>query len=44
VNDIAAAEGMSKMVTHLAYTHHHCDHAGASSLFGSMDVHPVSRP
>jgi glyoxylase-like metal-dependent hydrolase (beta-lactamase superfamily II) len=44
VNDIAAVEGVSNMVTHLVYTHHHSDHAGASSLFGSMDLHPVSRP
>jgi len=35
VNDIAAAEGVSNAVTHLVYTHHHSDHAGASSLFGS---------
>jgi glyoxylase-like metal-dependent hydrolase (beta-lactamase superfamily II) len=35
VNDIAAAEGVSNTVTHLVYTHHHSDHAGASSLFGS---------
>ncbi len=33
VNDIAAAEGVSNTVTHLVYTHHHSDHAGASSLF-----------
>jgi len=35
VNDVAAAEGVSNTVTHLVYTHHHSDHAGASSLFGS---------
>ena len=35
VNDVAAAEGVSNQVTHLVYTHHHSDHAGASSLFGS---------
>src|SRR3984893_10513909 len=35
VNDIAAAEGVTNTVTHLVYTHHHSDHAGASSLFGS---------
>jgi glyoxylase-like metal-dependent hydrolase (beta-lactamase superfamily II) len=35
VDDIAAAEGVSNKVTHLVYTHHHSDHAGASSLFGS---------
>ena len=38
VNDIAAAEGVSNTVTHLVYTHHHSDHAGASSLFGSNVV------
>jgi glyoxylase-like metal-dependent hydrolase (beta-lactamase superfamily II) len=35
VNDVAAAEGVSNTVTHLVYGHHHSDHAGASSLFGS---------
>jgi len=35
VNDIAVAEGVSNTVTHLVYTHHHSDHAGGSSLFGS---------
>src|SRR3979490_1057715 len=34
VNDIAAANGVSNEVTHLIYSHHHADHAGASSLFG----------
>ena len=29
VNDIAAAEGVSSTVTHLVYSHHHSDHAGA---------------
>jgi len=38
VNEIAAAEGVSNTVTHLVYTHHHSDHAGASSLFGSNVV------
>ena len=38
VNDIAAAEGVRNAVTHLVYTHHHSDHAGASSLFGSNVV------
>src|SRR5882762_3654473 len=33
VNEIAAANGVSNKVTHLIYTHHHADHAGASSLF-----------
>jgi glyoxylase-like metal-dependent hydrolase (beta-lactamase superfamily II) len=33
VDEIAAANGVSSKVTHLVYTHHHADHAGASSLF-----------
>jgi len=35
VNEIAAEEGVSNKVTHLVYSHHHADHAGASSLFDS---------
>jgi glyoxylase-like metal-dependent hydrolase (beta-lactamase superfamily II) len=38
VNDVAAGEGVSNTVTHLVYTHHHSDHAGASALFGSKVV------
>src|ERR1700704_1651482 len=34
VDEIAAAHGVSNEVTHLVYSHHHADHAGASSLFG----------
>jgi glyoxylase-like metal-dependent hydrolase (beta-lactamase superfamily II) len=34
VDQIAAANGVSNEVTHLIYSHHHADHAGASSLFG----------
>src|SRR3979411_2426125 len=33
VDDIASANGVSNRVTHLVYSHHHADHAGASSLF-----------
>jgi glyoxylase-like metal-dependent hydrolase (beta-lactamase superfamily II) len=33
VDEIAAANGVSNKVTHLIYSHHHADHAGASSLF-----------
>jgi len=33
VDDIAPANGVSNKVTHLIYSHHHADHAGASSLF-----------
>jgi glyoxylase-like metal-dependent hydrolase (beta-lactamase superfamily II) len=35
VNEIASANGVSNVVTHLIYSHHHADHAGASSLFGT---------
>jgi glyoxylase-like metal-dependent hydrolase (beta-lactamase superfamily II) len=34
IDEIAAATGASNEVTHLVYSHHHADHAGASSLFG----------
>jgi glyoxylase-like metal-dependent hydrolase (beta-lactamase superfamily II) len=34
VDQVAAANGVSNQVTHLIYSHHHADHAGASSLFG----------
>jgi glyoxylase-like metal-dependent hydrolase (beta-lactamase superfamily II) len=34
VDEIAAANGVTNEVTHLIYSHHHADHAGASSLFG----------
>jgi glyoxylase-like metal-dependent hydrolase (beta-lactamase superfamily II) len=33
VDEIAAANGVSNEVSHLVYSHHHADHAGASSLF-----------
>ena len=33
VDQIAAENGVSSKVTHLVYSHHHADHAGASSLF-----------
>ena len=33
VDEIASANGVSAKVTHLIYSHHHADHAGASSLF-----------
>ena len=35
VDEIAAAEDVSSTVTHLVYSHHHADHAGASSIFGN---------
>lgn len=34
MDEIAAAEGVTNRVTHLVYSHHHADHAGAASLFG----------
>jgi len=33
VDQIAAENGVSNKVTHLVYSHHHADHAGASFLF-----------
>ena len=33
VDEIAAANGVTNQVTHLVYSHHHADHAGAASLF-----------
>jgi len=33
VDEIAGANGVSNTVSHLIYSHHHADHAGASSLF-----------
>jgi glyoxylase-like metal-dependent hydrolase (beta-lactamase superfamily II) len=33
VDEITAANGLSNKVTHVIYSHHHADHAGASSLF-----------
>ena len=33
VDEIAAANGASNKVEYLIYSHHHADHAGASSLF-----------
>ncbi len=33
VDEIAKANGVSNKVTHLVYSHHRADHAGASSLF-----------
>jgi glyoxylase-like metal-dependent hydrolase (beta-lactamase superfamily II) len=34
VDEIASTNGVSNAVTHLIYSHHHADHAGASSVFG----------
>ncbi len=33
VDEIAGANGLTNKVSHLIYSHHHADHAGASSLF-----------
>lgn len=38
VDEIAKANGVSNKVTHLVYSHHHADHAGASSLFDKSIV------
>jgi len=34
IDQIAAENGVPNKVTHLVYSHHHADHAGASALFG----------
>jgi glyoxylase-like metal-dependent hydrolase (beta-lactamase superfamily II) len=34
VDQVAAQEGTTGTVTHLVYSHHHADHAGAANLFG----------
>ncbi len=34
VDEVATAEGVPNTVTHLVYSHHHADHAGAADLFG----------
>jgi glyoxylase-like metal-dependent hydrolase (beta-lactamase superfamily II) len=38
IDQITSANGVSNTVTHLVYSHHHADHAGASSLFGGNVV------
>ena len=35
VDEIAETEGVANTVTHLVYSHHHADHAGAADLFGN---------
>jgi glyoxylase-like metal-dependent hydrolase (beta-lactamase superfamily II) len=35
VDEIAEGEGVGNKVTHLVYSHHHADHAGAADLFGN---------
>jgi glyoxylase-like metal-dependent hydrolase (beta-lactamase superfamily II) len=36
VDEITAANGVPNTVTHLVYSHHHADHAGAASLFENV--------
>jgi len=38
IDQIAAENGVSNKVTHLVYSHHHADHIGGSSLFGTEVV------
>src|SRR6185295_14993283 len=35
IDEIASNTSVSNKVTHIVYSHHHADHVGASSLFGS---------
>jgi glyoxylase-like metal-dependent hydrolase (beta-lactamase superfamily II) len=35
IDEIASSTRVSDKVTHIVYSHHHADHVGASSLFGS---------
>ncbi|HEV7957517.1 MAG TPA: MBL fold metallo-hydrolase [Marisediminicola sp.] len=34
IDEVTASEGTTNKVTHIVYSHHHADHAGASGLFG----------
>ncbi|HZX01470.1 MBL fold metallo-hydrolase [Kribbella sp.] len=36
IDEVTAAEDLPNNVTHLVYSHHHADHAGASYLFGDV--------
>jgi glyoxylase-like metal-dependent hydrolase (beta-lactamase superfamily II) len=36
VDEVARAEDATNKVTHLVYSHHHADHAGAASLFDDV--------
>jgi glyoxylase-like metal-dependent hydrolase (beta-lactamase superfamily II) len=36
IDEITMAENLPNTVTHLVYSHHHADHAGASYLFGDV--------
>ena len=33
IDEVAAAEGTTNTVTHVVYSHHHADHAGAAAIF-----------
>ncbi len=35
VDEAAETEGVENKVTHIVYSHHHADHAGAADLFGN---------
>ena len=35
IDEVAEGEGVANKVTHLVYSHHHADHAGAADLFGN---------
>ena len=38
VDEIAETEGVQNTVTHIVYSHHHADHAGAANLFGDDPI------
>src|SRR3982074_1889944 len=38
IDETASANGVSNKVTHLIYSHHHADHAGAASLFDDKGI------
>ena len=35
IDEVAETEGVGNTVTHIVYSHHHADHAGAANLFGN---------
>ena len=43
IDETTAANGLTNQVTHQVYSHHHCDHQGASSLFGGHRPHRPRR-
>ena len=43
VDEITTANGLTNQVTHMAYSHHHVDHQGASSLFGGTSSASATR-